>query len=354
MKRVICSFLLFVLIVPTTASAHVEPIKTPVKYIQQVFIKDVSIDDDDNFWGAADVFFDFIVDAINPPHDEQAGVTTDTVSISSGDSKQFDPPIEIYSHKTCHCDEEFDIDVAVFDYTPIQSGLITIFKKGAEWLKSYLLSGTTGLIVNIIGDVLDEIIDNINDLSLSDEEKEYQAYVKLIEDSDHLGSMRVIIDTPCQPTDATYTSDLIWEDEAINGTLSYQIVKTKTDELCEMEEIVKTPPAPKPKPEVIPEAEKPKVVEPDPEADAETGSSEDPSRTKTDVTEEPAVDEPAVDEPAVDEPAVDEPADSPETDVDKGSAYDEEDVSDFTDSDIDPADISLDIPEEKTPEKVIK
>jgi len=285
--KILCSILLSFLIIPTTVFAHVEPIETPTLYNQQVFIKSVSIDDDDNFWGPADVFFDYIVDAVAPPHDEQSGVTKDTVTMSSGDSVTFDPPIEIYGHETCHCEEEFDIDIAVFDYAPIQHGLINIFMKGLEYAKSYVTGGTTGVIINVVGDIIEKIIDSINEEDLSEEDKKYLAYVKLIEDSDHLGSMREIVDTPCEPSDESYTADISIE-EIVNGTLTYQIVKTPTEKLCKLEEPKKITPKPEPTPEPTPEPE-PEISEPEKkinEEEVDTSSKKEDVEEDIDTTEE--------------------------------------------------------------------
>lgn len=230
--------LLVLLIFPSIAQAHVEPIKTDKLYRQEVMITGVSIVDDDNWFGSADIFFDYIVDALEPPHDKQEGYTIDTVAISSGESIEFDPPIVIYSHDTCHCDEQFDIDVAVFDYAPVQSFLVGAFWKGLDWLRSYFTGHVTGLMINVVIDSIQFIADQLAALGMSDEEAEYEAYVKLIENSDFLGAMREIVDTACSDEPLDYEGELNWQDDyaVFNGTLSYRVTKTWTGDYCPVEE----------------------------------------------------------------------------------------------------------------------
>jgi len=283
MKKALLVLLLAGLLAPGLVFAHPLPIKTPEMYNQQVFVTELSIDDDDNWFGPADVWFDWIVDAIDPKHEEQQGLLEETFQVHSGEAVVFDPPVEIYSHNTCHCDEEFDIDVAVFDYAPIKNGLWKMLGKGLEYLKSYLISGTTGVAIHVVGDILNAIVEAITVSGLSDEDKEYLALVKFYKASNDLGAMRHIIETPCEPADESYAGDLLVE-EVANGTLTYRIVKTPTGELCETDEPADDVPDDEP-PEEPGEAMAPPMF---PDPDPGTAPPAAPDDEEGEEPEEPA------------------------------------------------------------------
>jgi len=283
------------MLVPAALFAHPEPIKVPVLYNQTVSITSVTVDDDNNYFGPADLFFDYIVDALDPPHEQQSGIT-DTFKVSSGTTKSFDPPLEIYSHDTCHCDEKFDIDIVAFDHAPVKTILGTLLEKGLDWLTSYLTGGTVGLVISALGDLLELLIDALMQSGLSEEEAAYQAYVQLINESDMLGGMREEVETDCEPADVTYKSDLALE-EFPAGWLTYRIVKTAVG-VCAMEEPeigtaadpegiieepVDVPTVPDPKEEIETSAEK-EVVQPQPEADE---PSEEIPEPKPEIFSEP-------------------------------------------------------------------
>lgn len=342
MKKGVISFFLLALILPSVASAHIEPIKTDVLWNQSVSIESITIDNDHNWFGSADAFFDTIVDAIDPEHDEQSYITDGTIEIDSGQTLTFDPPYEIYSHDTCHCDEEFDIQVDVYDHIPIKTLAGQLLEKGFDYLISYLRGGTTGLTISVIGDVLEILIDALLDTGMTQEEAEYQAYLDLLNESDHLGSMRHIIATPCEPYEASYTGDLEIE-EVSNGELKYKIEKVKLDEACVYEE---------PEIGIVPDPEPedatgdgtigapPPITDPDPADDIVDSSPEDDAESEPVDDAEPEEEEVIPDPEPVDdgptygpedpEPADDLPADpvddTPADDPDPADEPEEEEV----------------------------
>jgi len=323
MRRIIIA-LVIGLMVPTMALAHPEPIKTPTMYNQSVYITSVTIDDDDNWIGGADVFFDTIVDALVPPHDEQQN-TTDTFELSDEFTYDFEPAIEIYSHDTCHCDEEFDIDIALFDYAPIKTALWDLLGKLIDYGKAYGTGGQTGLGIAIISDILEALIDKFNEMGMSDEEAEWQAKVKLFEQSNELGAMREIVDTGCEPADETYNPEITVE-EVSNGWLSYRIVKTPLDEVCyvpagpgaveEEEEVPEEPPEEPGDaeiPPVYPEDEEKEDYYPEPDPPVEKPSEDTPVEEPTDKPSDDQVEDvpPVEDLPPDDEPIEDVPPEEP-------------------------------------------
>ncbi|MDO8565851.1 MAG: hypothetical protein Q7S04_01525 [Candidatus Moranbacteria bacterium] len=234
----IVSLLFLGLSVPTVFS-HVGESANDKEYQITVQLNEIGIskdpniftDNDQNFFGDADVLFHYTIDPTNPKHDETRGLTNKPISVGSGGKVVFDGPIEIYSHTTCSCDQEINTNVRVLDYTPVKSTVWGLFKKGVSLGGSYLTAGPVGMGINLLGEAISWVTEQVIVTNLSDEEQKAYAAAQVITNSNYLGTMDKTESSSCG-TKVPQLRGSITNEEREVGYLLYSIQAVETGKVC--------------------------------------------------------------------------------------------------------------------------
>jgi hypothetical protein len=221
---------MFVVLIAPVA-AHPDPYLGQKMYDIESRITNVSIADDQNFFGSANVLFRSFVTGLDPSHGEEETMTEDAVSISSGESKAVGP-INIYKHKQCGCQKTLKFQIFALDHSPNQSLLKKLLGKLAGYGLSGALGGASGIGANIVADVFQELIDLLTQLGMSASELQAQLRASLQKQSDMLGSALKTETLDCLAGEQSFTAPLELEGTP-NGTVTYEVTQTETGEVCD-------------------------------------------------------------------------------------------------------------------------
>lgn len=232
-------FLLFLGLFAPKAFSHVGENASDKEYQITVQLNEIGINkdpslftnNDQNFFGDADVLFHYTVDPTNPKHDKATGLTDKPISVGSGGKVIFNEPLEIYSHTTCSCDQEINTRVRVLDYAPVKSTVWGLFKKGVSLGGSYLTTGPVGVGINLLGEAISWVAEQVIVADLSDEEQKAYAAAQVVTNSNYIGTMDETEDSSCD-TQASRLRGSITNEEREVGYLLYSIDTVETGNAC--------------------------------------------------------------------------------------------------------------------------
>lgn len=220
--------------IATPAAAHSDSYLGQKMYEVEGRITNISITDDQNFFGPAAVLFRSFVTAIDPSHEAQETMTEDPVSISSGESRAVGP-ISIYKHKQCGCQKTIKFHIFALDYSPNKSLLKKLLGKLAGYGAAGALGGPSAAGASVIADVLQELFDLLSQLGLSEAELQAQLRASLQRQSDVIGRALKTESLDCSLDEQSFTAPLDI-DGSPNGTVTYSVKQTETGETCEITE----------------------------------------------------------------------------------------------------------------------
>lgn len=221
---------------PAEVRAHLDPEEGTKIYEVSVALTGASVIDDDNFFGPAKLLFEYFVTPTEPKHDDSAGITSDPITINSGESVTFDP-IEIYSHEQCGCAQDFKFQIFLKDHSPILSTAKNVARIGTNIAGGFVTGGPAGAIVSAAGEALGAIVDYGMEMGGTDTEKAARERARLRRESESIGRVFEKVSTDCDPAKETFTSAAM-DEGTQNGTLTYQVVKRETDRACVDEPVV--------------------------------------------------------------------------------------------------------------------
>lgn len=232
-------FLLFLGLFAPKAFSHVGENASDKEYQTTVQLNEIGIDkdpslfinNDQNFFGDADVLFHYTVNPTNPKHDKATGLTDKPITVGSGGKVIFDEPIEIYSHTTCSCNQEINTNVRVLDYAPVKSTVWGLFKKGVSLGGSYLTTGPMGVGINLLGEAISWVAEQVIVADLSDEEQKAYAAAQVVTNSNYIGTMDETENSSCD-TQASHLRGSITNEEREVGYLLYNIDTVETGNAC--------------------------------------------------------------------------------------------------------------------------
>ena len=234
--KLYCLFALIVLTasLASPAAAHPDSYLGQKMYEVESRITNVSITDDQNFFGTAAVLFRSYVTALDPSHGEQETMTEEAVSISSGESKAIGP-ISIYKHRQCGCQKTIKFQIFALDHSPNQSLLKKLLGKLAGYGITGALGGAAGIGTGIIADIFQELLDQLTQLGLSESELQAQIRASLQRQSSPLGHLLKTETLDCSKGEQSFTEPLAL-DGSPNGTVTYSVTQTETGETCDKAE----------------------------------------------------------------------------------------------------------------------
>lgn len=218
------------LAVPLAASAHLDPAEGAKIYEVSVALTGASIVDDDNFFGPAKLLFEYFVTPTDPKHDDGTGITSNPITINSGESVTFDP-IEIYSHEQCGCAQDFKFQIFLKDHSPLFSAAKNVVRAGANIAGGFAVGGPVGATISAAGEAVGAITDYGMGMGGTDKEKAARERDRLRRESKSIGRVFEKVSTNCDPAEETFTSAAM-DGETQNGTLTYRIEKHATDRAC--------------------------------------------------------------------------------------------------------------------------